>query len=72
MKGVNYHRPLFKFKQIIKKPSKTGKIAQSCNLPEVTRLILVASGTISRGGKGRSLAKDDLTPETIKLSKNEN
>jgi len=42
------------------------------NLPEVPRLILVASGTIPRDGKGRSLAKDDLTPETLKLNKNEN
>ena len=42
------------------------------NLPEVTRLILVASGIVSRDGKGRSLAKDDLTPEPLKLSKNEN
>jgi len=51
---------------------KTDKRAHSCNLPEVTRLILVTSGTISRDGKGRSLAKDDLTPETLKLSENEN
>ncbi|MGD0342033.1 MAG: hypothetical protein ABSA76_10045, partial [Bacteroidales bacterium] len=36
-----------------------------------TRLILVASGTISRDGKERSLAKGDLTPETFKRSKND-
>jgi len=42
------------------------------NLPEVTRLILVASGIVSGDGKGRTLAKDDLTPETLKLIINEN
>jgi len=42
------------------------------NLPEVTRLILVASGIVSGDGKGgRCLAKDDLTPETLKRSKND-
>jgi len=40
-----------------------GKRVKSCNIPEVSRLILVASGTISRDGEGRSLAKDDLSPE---------
>ena len=49
-----------------------GKIAQSRNLPLVTRLILVASGTISRDGEGRRLVKDDFTPEPLELSKNEN
>jgi len=38
--------------------------------PVVSRLILVASGTISRDGTGRSLAKDDLIPETLRLCKN--
>jgi hypothetical protein len=37
---------------------------------DVTRLILVASGTISSDGKGRSLAKDYLSPGTLKHSRN--
>jgi hypothetical protein len=41
---------LFKFKQIDKNPLKAGKRAYSCNLPEVTRLILVASGGVSGYG----------------------
>jgi hypothetical protein len=41
-------------------------------LPDVTRLILVASGTISSDGKWRSLAKEDQSPEPLELSKNEN
>jgi len=49
--------------RLSKTHQKTDKRAQSCNLPEVTRLILVDSGTISRDGEGRSLAKDDLSPE---------
>ncbi len=40
--------------------------ASSCNLPYVTRLILVASGVVSGDGKERSLAKDDLSPESLK------
>jgi hypothetical protein len=37
----------------------------------VSSLILVVSGIISGDGKGRSLAKDDLTPKTFKSSKND-
>jgi hypothetical protein len=50
---------------------KTGKRAQSCNLSKVTRLILVASGTIPGDGRGRTLAKYDLSPGPIKSKKNE-
>jgi len=49
--------------RLSKTHQKTDKRAHSCNLPEVTRLILVASGTISRDGEGRSLAEDGLSPE---------
>jgi hypothetical protein len=41
------------------------------NSPEVTRLILVASGVVSRGGKERGFVKDDLSPETLESSKND-
>jgi hypothetical protein len=41
------------------------------NLPEVTRLILIASGVVFGDGRGRSLAKGDLTPETLKRSNND-
>ena len=51
---------------------KTGKKAQSSNLPEVTRLILVASGLVSRNGKGRSFSKENLSPEPLELRKNDN
>jgi len=79
--GVNYHRPLFKFKQIVIKSlknlatMKSHLYGLSCNyynmIPtDVTRLILVASGTISSDGKGRSLAKDYLSPGTLKHSRN--
>jgi hypothetical protein len=49
--------------RLSKTHQKTDKRAQSCNLQEVTRQILVASGTISMDGEGRSLPKDDLSPE---------
>jgi hypothetical protein len=42
------------------------------NLPYVTRIILVASGIVSIDGKGKSLTKDDQSPETLKRSKNDN
>jgi hypothetical protein len=42
------------------------------NLKIVTRLILVAAGTISKDGEGRSMARDDLTPESLELNKNDN
>ena len=50
--GGNYHRPSFKFKQIVENALKHGNKAQPYNLPAVTRLILVDSGTISRDKKG--------------------
>jgi hypothetical protein len=61
-----------KFKQIVKNPLISGNSAQSCNLPEVHRLILVASGVVSGNGKEWDFAKDDLSPELLELSKNEN
>jgi hypothetical protein len=66
--GVNYHQPST---FTLKLPRAEYKNLIPFNSPEVTRLILVASGTISWDGKGRSLAKDDLTPETLKRCKNE-
>jgi len=52
-------------KRLSKTHQKTDKRAQSCNLPEVIVLILVASATISMDGEGRSLSKDDLSPEIL-------
>ncbi|MGD0342058.1 MAG: hypothetical protein ABSA76_10170 [Bacteroidales bacterium] len=65
--GVNSHRPINPI--IIDRNLIHG--IQSSYSPDFTRLILVASGTISRDGKVRSLAKGDLTPETFKRSKND-
>jgi hypothetical protein len=39
---------------------------------EVTRLILVASGIVSRDGKELRYVKDDLSPGPLKLIKNDN
>jgi len=66
--GVNYHRPsTFS----LKLPGTLYKKLIPYNSPEVTSLILVASGIISDGGKGRGLAKYDLSPEPLKLRKND-
>ena len=54
---------------------KTNLHGLSCNCydiipPDVPRLILVASVIVSGDEKGRSLANDDLSPGTLKHSRN--
>jgi hypothetical protein len=49
----------------------------SCNCyyqisPDLTRLILVNSGRVYRGFKGKRLAEDDLSVVTLKHRKNGN
>jgi hypothetical protein len=57
---------------LLKIHQKTGKRTQSCNLPLVTKLILVASRLVSRDGNGRDFSRDDLSPKRLELRKNDN